>query len=165
MMWEDLAAELAKSKSKTNQVFPAVSQYPLAWEAEDGIYPVVLSLKGQGVLIPARSPCNTDISPVKKEGKFDEQGRQIWGLPKICEKSMLLLSWVTQLFLTLQLFQPPSLQKLLTLLLLTYVLLLSLSTYTSVHSFCLPLFTSDNSTPGQDFLKGTVSPLLISLSA
>lgn len=76
-------------------MFPAVPQYPLAWEAEDGIYPVVLSLKGQGVLIPARSLCNTNISPVKKEGKFDEQGRKIWGLPKICEKSMLLLSWVT----------------------------------------------------------------------
>lgn len=146
-------------------MFPAVPQYPLAWEAEDGIYPVVLSLKGQGVLIPARSLCNTNISPVKKEGKFDEQGRKIWGLPKICEKSMLLLSWVTRLFLTLRLFQPPSLQRLLALLLLTHVLPLSLSIYTSVHSFCLPLFTSDNSTPGQDFLQGTVNPLLVSHSA
>jgi len=72
------ATEPVKIKCKTNQTFPAVPQYPFAWEAEDGICPVILSLKKQGVLIPARSLCNTRISSVKKEGKFHEQGRQIW---------------------------------------------------------------------------------------
>lgn len=75
------------------------------------------------------------------------------GLSKFCEKSMLLLFWVTQLFLTLRLFQPPPLQRLLILLLLTYVLLPSLSPYTSIHSFCLLLFTRDNSIPGPDSLR------------
>lgn len=73
-----LAAEPVKIKCETNQAFLAVPQYPLSWEVKDGICLIILSLKEEGVLIPARSPCNTHISPVEKDVKFDEQGKQIW---------------------------------------------------------------------------------------
>lgn len=97
---------------------------------------------------------NIHISPVKK--KEVKSG----GLSKICEKSVFLLFRVTQLFLTLRLFQPQSLQRLLILLLLTYILSSSLSPYTSTHNLCLPLISQDNSTSGPGFLMWIPYPII-----
>lgn len=105
-------------------------------------------------LIPAKTLYNRHISPVKK--KDVKSG----GLSKICEKSVFLLFRVTQLFLTLWLFQPQSLQRLLILLLLTYILSSSLSPYTSTHNLCLPLISQDNSTSGPGFLLWIPYPII-----
>uniref|UniRef100_K7FJP6 Peptidase A2 domain-containing protein n=1 Tax=Pelodiscus sinensis TaxID=13735 RepID=K7FJP6_PELSI len=73
-----LTAEPVRIRYKHGRPYPRVSQYPLSQEAEEGIAPVISSLLEQGVLIRTQSVCNTPILPVKKEGKFDDQGRQIY---------------------------------------------------------------------------------------
>ena len=73
-----LSAEPVHVTWKKNKPFPSVAQYPLSRDAERGIQPVIDFLLQQGVLAFTSLPCNTPILPVKKEGKFDSDGNQIY---------------------------------------------------------------------------------------
>ena len=66
-------------KLKDPHLFPQQKQYPLEAEVKEGLKPIIENLKGQGLLVPGNSPCNTLILGVKKSnGKWRlVQGLQI----------------------------------------------------------------------------------------
>ena len=47
-------------------LFPHKKQYPLNLEVKEGLKPIIENLKGQGLLVPCNSPCNTPILGIKK---------------------------------------------------------------------------------------------------
>ena len=53
-------------KLKDPHLFPHKKQYPLKPEVKEGLKPIVENLKGQGLLVPCNSPCNTPILGIKK---------------------------------------------------------------------------------------------------
>ena len=58
-------------KLKDLHLFPQKKQHPLKPEAKEGLKPIIEKLKGQRLLIPCNSPCNTPIWGIKKSnGKW-----------------------------------------------------------------------------------------------
>ena len=58
-------------KLKDPHLFPQQKQDPLEAEVKEGLKPSIENLKGQGLLIPCNSPCNTPILGIKKlNGKW-----------------------------------------------------------------------------------------------
>ena len=58
-------------KLKDPHLFPHKEQYPLKPEVKEGLKPIIENLKGQGLLVPCNSPCNTPILGIKKSnGKW-----------------------------------------------------------------------------------------------
>ena len=53
-------------KLKDPHIFQHQKQYPLKPEVKEGLKPIIEHLKGQGLLIPGDSPCNTPTLGVKK---------------------------------------------------------------------------------------------------
>lgn len=49
----------------------SIKQYPMSWEAYQGIKPHIRSLLDQGIVVPSWSPWNTPLLPVKKPGTGD----------------------------------------------------------------------------------------------
>jgi len=49
----------------------SIKQYPMSWEAYQGIKPHIRRLLDHGILVPCRSPWNTPLLPVKKPGPGD----------------------------------------------------------------------------------------------
>ena len=58
-------------KLKDPHLFPHKKQYLLKPEVKERLKPITENLKGQGLLIPCNSPCNTPILGIKKSnGKW-----------------------------------------------------------------------------------------------
>ena len=65
-------------KLKDPHLFPHKKQHPLKPEVKEGLKPIIENLKGQGLLVPGNSPCNTLILGIKKSnGKWRLQDLQI----------------------------------------------------------------------------------------
>jgi hypothetical protein len=60
------AALPVQIKLKETLQFPHQKQYPLKPEGQQGILPIINSLKQQGLLVECSSPCNTPILAVHK---------------------------------------------------------------------------------------------------
>ena len=62
----DISAQLVQITLKNPNNFPYQKQYSLKPEANEGLIPVIESLKGQGLLTECNSHCNTHILGVQK---------------------------------------------------------------------------------------------------
>ena len=83
-------------KLKDPHLFPHKKLYPLKPEFKEGLKPIIENLKGQGLLIPCNSPCNSPILGIKKSnGKW----RLVQDLRIINEAAVPLHPWCLILIL------------------------------------------------------------------